>query len=39
LQVSKDENETKTKKNEILLTKVNKTDVFKTFLSFFEVVL
>ena len=39
LQVSKDENETKAKKNEILLTKVKEGDVFKTFLSFFEVVL
>jgi len=29
----------KQKKNEILLTKVKEGDVFKTFLSFFEVVL
>ena len=39
LQVSKDGNETKAKKNEILLTKFKEGDVFKTFLSFFEVVL
>ena len=39
LQVSKGGNETKAKKNEILLTKVKEGDVFKTFLSFFEVVL
>ena len=37
--VSRDENETKAKKNEIILTKVKEGDVFKTFLSFFEVVL
>jgi len=39
LQLAEDGNETKAKKNEILLTKVKEGDVFKTFLSFFEVVL